>query len=82
MLNTLKDLIIFKVNYHFVWKEWRLISATSLCEIFWIKNVYIKALKQELNHGLVLKTFHRVIKFTQKSWLKLYVDMNTNWEQK
>ena len=82
MLNTLKDLIIFKVNYHFVRKEWRLISATSLCEIFWIKNVYIKALKQELNHGLVLKTFHRVIKFTQKSWLKLYVDMNTNWEQK
>ena len=40
-----------------------------------IKN-YIKSLKQALNHGLVLKEVHRVIKFNQKAWLKDYIDMN------
>ena len=38
----------------------------------------IRNLKQALNHGLVLKTFHRVIKFNQNAWLKLYVNMNAN----
>ena len=37
-----------------------------------IKNyfVHIRALKQVLNHGLVLKKVHEVIKFNQKAWLK------------
>ena len=30
--------------------------------------VHIKALKQALNHGLVLKRVHRVIQFNQKVW--------------
>ena len=34
-------------------------------------------LKQPLNHGLVLKKVHTVIKFIQKAWLKSYIDMNT-----
>ena len=37
----------------------------------------LEILKQALNHGLILKQFHRVIKFNQKAWLKLYIDMNT-----
>ena len=37
-----------------------------------------RALKQALNHGLILKDVHRVIKFNQEAWLKLYIDMNTN----
>ena len=37
---------------------------------------YINSLKQALNHGLKLKTIHR-IKFNQKTWLKPYIDMNT-----
>ena len=40
--------------------------------------IRIRNLKQALNHGLVLKKFHRVIKFNQNAWLKLYVNMNTN----
>ena len=42
--------------------------------IFMIKNyvVHIRALKQALNHGLVLKKVHRVIQFNQKPWLKEY----------
>ena len=35
-------------------------------------------LKQALNHGLVLKKVHRVIKFDQNARLKPYIDMNTD----
>ena len=39
--------------------------------------MYIKSLKQALNHGLKLKKIHRIIEFNQKTWLKPYIDMNT-----
>ena len=39
--------------------------------------IHIRALKQELNHGLVLKKVHSIIKFYQEAWLKPYIDMNT-----
>ena len=39
--------------------------------------VHIRSLKQALNHGLILKKFHRVIQFNQKAWLKEYIDINT-----
>ena len=39
--------------------------------------IHIGALKQALNRGLKLKNVHRTIQFTQKSWLKIYTDMNT-----
>ena len=39
--------------------------------------IHIRNLKQALNHGLILKKVHRVIKFTQKAWLKPYIDMNS-----
>ena len=39
--------------------------------------IHIRALKQALNHGLILKSVHRVIKFNQEAWLKPYIDMNT-----
>ena len=39
--------------------------------------IHIIALKQALNHGLILKTIHKVIKFNQRAWLKPYIDMNT-----
>ena len=38
--------------------------------------VHIKSLKQALNHELKLKKVYRIIKFNQKAWLKLYIDMN------
>ena len=37
--------------------------------------VHIKSLKQTLNHILQLKKVHRIIEFSQKAWLKPYVDM-------
>ena len=39
--------------------------------------MHIKSLKQAINHELVLKEVHRVVKFNQKLWLKPYIDMNT-----
>ena len=44
--------------------------------------IHIRNLKQILNHGLILKTVHRLIKFNQKAWLKPYIDMNTKLRQK
>ena len=44
--------------------------------------IYIRNLKQALNHGLILKNVHRVIKFNQKAWVKPYIDMNTKLRQK
>ena len=38
--------------------------------------IHIRALKQALNHRLILKEVHKVIKLNRKAWLKLYVDMN------
>ena len=44
--------------------------------------IHIRNLKQALNHELVLKKAHRIIKFNQKVWLKLYIDMNTKPRKK
>ena len=38
---------------------------------------HIRTLKQALNHRLILKKVHKVIQFSQKAWLKSYIDMNT-----
>ena len=40
--------------------------------------MYIRNLKQALNHGFVLKKVHRNINLNQKAWLKSYMDMNTD----
>ena len=39
--------------------------------------IHIRALKQALNNGLILKKVYKVIKFNQEAWLKPYIDMNT-----
>ena len=44
--------------------------------------MHMRNLKQALNHGLILKNFHRVIKFNQEDWLKPYIDKNTEIRQK
>ena len=44
--------------------------------------IHIRNLKQRLNHGLILKKVHKVIKFNQKAWRKPYIDMNAKLRQK
>ena len=52
---------------------------TFVCNLYDKKEyvVHIRALKQALNHGLILKKVHRVIQFNQEAWLKPYIEMNT-----
>ena len=42
--------------------------------------VHIRALKQALNYGLILKEVHNIIEFNQKAWLKPYIDI-TDFEK-
>ena len=44
--------------------------------------IYTKNLKLGLNHRLVLKKFHRAVKFDQNTWLKSYINMNTDLRKK
>ena len=39
--------------------------------------VHIRALKQALNHWLILRKVHSIIKFYREPWLKKYIDMDT-----
>ena len=39
--------------------------------------LHIRSLKQALDCGLKLEKIHIVIEFNQESWLKPYIDMNT-----
>ena len=41
--------------------------------------VHIRALKQALNHGLIIKKVHIVIKFNQRAWLRPCIGMNTKY---
>ena len=55
-----------------------------VCTVEYKENyvVHIRALKQNLNHGLILKKVHRLIQFNQKRWLKPYIDMSTELRKK
>ena len=39
--------------------------------------IHISALKQALNHGLILKKIHKSIEFKQRAWMKPCIDENT-----
>ena len=39
--------------------------------------IHIRALKQALDHGLVLEKIHNCIRFRQSPWMKEYIDFNT-----
>ena len=44
--------------------------------------IHIRNLKQALNHGLFLRKVHKIFKFNQNAWLKLYIDINTELKKK
>ena len=44
--------------------------------------IYKRNFKKALNHELVLKKVHKIIKFNQEAWLKPYIDMNSELRKK
>ena len=44
--------------------------------------IHIRNFKQALNHGLVFKKVHKIIKLNQNAWLKPYIDMNADLRKK
>ena len=44
--------------------------------------IHIQALDQVLNHRLVLDGIHRAIEFDQFTWMKSYIDFNTQLRPK
>ena len=79
MFNIQKNYLNFIVTYHFYLKEINFKKLKSLLLIYMIKiDIHIRILKQALNHGLILRKGHRVIRFNQDEWLKYYIEMNVN----
>ena len=60
---------IFIKIYRFYQKE------KNLFAVWKIKRYVIHI--RDLNHGLILKRVHRVIQFSQKAWLKQYINIKT-----
>ena len=70
----------FIIIYHFYQKQLKLKKIKKLVTNLYDKFEYvihIKNLKQAVDHKLVLKKVHRVIKVKKKAWLKSYIHMNT-----
>ena len=85
ILNIQKNCMKLIMIYHFYQKEWKLTNLKNVHATCMIKKefvLHIRNLKQGLNHGLVLEKVRRVIKFNQKTWLKPYIDMNTELGKK
>ena len=81
--NIPRNYLIFIKTYHFYQKKKKSINLTCINKLTCsIKDkekyvIHIRALKQALNNGLILKKVHRVTKFNQEAWLKSYIGMNT-----
>ena len=68
-----KDLHNLHSSLPFVSERMKIKKCNKLvCNLYNKKEcvVHIRALKQALNYGLILKKVHRVIQFNQETWLK------------
>ena len=80
MLNTQNICFSLHSDFSFLPERKKIEKCDKLvCNIQYKEKyvVHIRALKQVLNHRLILKNIHRVIQFNQEAWLKPYIDMNT-----
>ena len=79
-----KNLHDFHSDLTFLPERMKINKCNKLvCNLYDKENyvVHIRALKQALNHGLILKKMHGVIQLNQEAWLKAYIDINTNFRK-
>ena len=79
-MNIKKKLRIIDSDLPFLPEKIKINKCSKLiCNVTDKKNysIHIVALKQALNHGLLLKKVHIVISFRQEAWLKPYINLNT-----
>ena len=84
IFNVLKNCMNFIMICQFCQNDWKLKKSKNLFNNLHDKTEYVihmKNLNQVSNHKIILKKVHRVIKFNQNSWLKLYIDMSNNLTQ-
>ena len=80
MLNILKVYMIWIVIYHSLPERMKINNCSKLVCNLYVKNnyvVHIRSIKQASDPGLILKKVQGVIQFNQETWLKQYIDMNT-----
>ena len=76
VMNTLSE-----STYLYISENITLYTLVACIFNLFIKTEYlthIKNLKQAVNHVLVFEKVDRVIRFNKKSWIKLYIDINTD----
>ena len=81
MFNILTKLYELHNDFPFLPKKMKIEIVEKLVANLHDKTEYaihIRNLKQGLNHGLVLKKIHKVIKFNQNAQLKPYIVVNTD----
>ena len=75
-----KELHDYHNDLPFMCAKMKINGAEKLVPNLYYKHKYvihIKALKQAIDHGLVLERIHRCIEFKQSAWMKEYIDFNT-----
>ena len=80
-----KDLYELHKDLPFLPDRMKVNKVNELVASVYDKNnyaIHIYALKQALDHGLILIKVHSVISFRQSAWLNLYIDMSTELRTK
>ena len=80
MQSIQKNYLVLIKTYHFYQKEKNQKKQKNLFVVQKTKKKIChshESFKKALNHGLILKEVHRVIRFNQEAWLEPYTDINT-----
>ena len=75
-----RELHDYHNNLPFMCAKMKINGVEKLVPNLYYKRKYvnhIKALKQAIDHRLVLEKIHRAIEFKQSAWMKEYIDFNT-----
>ena len=67
-------------NLPFLQERMKINKCNKLVCNLYDEKIYVvhkRALKQALNHGLILNKVHKVIQFNQEAWWKEHTDTNT-----